>query len=100
MNTQAQGFLIALIIYNENDEIIWRNITNNHVFRWTVELPSGNYVMQLTYIEDDEALEQFLENFELREIVPEHRQQITEIFEFDNRGDYSVDFSMQIRRIY
>ena len=95
--TQSRGFVTAIRIVKENNEVVYQNIAEKFQFTSTMELPESNYTLILTYFENYESVEQFLNNTWQGEISLEVRQNLEKIFSHDNGGDYSIDVSIQIR---
>ena len=97
MVTQSRGFVTAARIVRENGELVEQYISEKFQFKSTMVLSEGNYTLILTFFEDYEAVNQFLNSVWQGEIGADSRQYLESVFGNDNGGDYSVEVSLQIR---
>ena len=97
VNTQSQGFVTALLLINENGDVIEQNISEKFQFGWGRDLFKGDYTIKLIFLADNEEVEQFLNSTWQREISSDFRQFLEDVFIRSNDGDYSIKVSIQIR---
>ncbi|HWS29744.1 MAG TPA: hypothetical protein VN512_06445, partial [Clostridia bacterium] len=96
LSMEARGFITALRIIDENGELAYQNLGEDFSFTTRVELDKGKYTLSLTYLVDEEAVEDFLKSIGQEERNLESVRYVNEAFSHNNE-DYSAVFSLKIR---
>jgi len=97
VNTHSQGFITALLLINEDGNVIEQNISEKFQFGWGRDLSEGDYTIKLIFFANDEEVEQFLQTMWRSEINLDFRQFLKSVFTHNDDDDYSIAVSIQIR---